>query len=116
MIEFAEVTRLIAVIIGMAVGVLQLYLLSVLTVTLLKGQTPRHMALIVLGKLALYAAALLGTAFVRPDRLVHMGAGLAAGLVVAGICQFVRQRWTEKHAIHRPSPAGDLAKGDDESR
>lgn len=95
-----------AVIIGMCVGAGQMLLLNAITKPLLSGDKPKHAALLILAKLALYAVALLGTALLWPSMLVHMGVGLAAGLIVMSVVLFLRTSRRQKSSSAKPADQG----------
>ncbi len=86
---------MIAAIIGIAVGLTELWLLSKLTKILLSGSVSALAGLIVLAKLALLAAALFGTALIAKAYLVHMGVGIAAGLMIGALVKYGLQLYRD---------------------
>lgn len=86
---------MIAAIIGVAVGLTELWLLSKLTKIILSGNVSAMAGLIVLAKLVLLAVALFGTALLAKAYLVHMGVGIAAGLLIGALIKYGLQTYRD---------------------
>ncbi|MEG1560341.1 MAG: hypothetical protein RRY79_04710 [Clostridia bacterium] len=103
---------MLVIIIGVVVGATALYLLALSTTAILRNE-PQKAALPLLANIFLIAIALLGTAFLAHDRLVFMGIGLAAGLIVGAIIKLILG--LRKDAMKKKESA-DLTKDIDEEK
>lgn len=88
--------QIVAIFFGFVVGAAQFRLLSAVTALLMSGKKTGRIILFVMGKLALYAAALWGTVMLAPAYLIWVGAGLAAGLILAAVARYVQSRRSER--------------------